>query len=165
MNHSVKSKTIRHDCHLLVSAAPAPPATCLVLQRFKPNRHDWNPRGGRAAGSPEPRRFSPKTSCFVFHGGSRLEGPAPRPAPTTPPGTVPTARFAQFCSSLGAISGNGECICTPNQLNNKKENNPTTTKQTPNWFLVSPAETQTHLPQPFRTHFPIAISPTRLPDT
>lgn len=76
MNHSVKSKTIRHDCHLLVSAAPAPPATCLVLQRFKPNRHDWNPCGGRAAGSPEPQRLSPKTSCFVFYGGSRLEGPA-----------------------------------------------------------------------------------------
>lgn len=40
MNHSVKSKTIRHDCHLLVRAEQNHLKTpVFLLQLFKSNRH------------------------------------------------------------------------------------------------------------------------------
>lgn len=40
MNHSVKSKTIRHDCHLLVRAEQNHLKTLVfLLQLFKSNRH------------------------------------------------------------------------------------------------------------------------------
>ena len=40
MNHSVKSKTIRHDCHLLVRAEQNHLKTLVFLfQLFKLNRH------------------------------------------------------------------------------------------------------------------------------
>lgn len=83
MNHSVKSKTIRHDCHLRASAAHSHPQT-LAPRRWQPTprRHRRAPRRGR--------RASPSWVCqdccckraALFRGArKRWEPPAGEPAP------------------------------------------------------------------------------------
>lgn len=89
MNHSVKSKTIRHDCHLLVRAEHRHLQTLVfLLQLFKSNRHELGSiQGDELPPLPLPRSelktsryFAPATTGVLPGGGC---GHVPTPALTT----------------------------------------------------------------------------------
>ena len=103
MNHSVKSKTIRHDCHLLVRAERRHPQT-LVLpwQRFQSNRRDPDPTPGAAPLPLPPVKIPARKELLVLHHPRRAH--PGQGGGTVPPGTAPTARPH---SSLGGAASLG----------------------------------------------------------
>lgn len=122
MNHSVKSKTIRHDCHLLVRAEPQHLQTLVfLLQLFKSNRRELEAIRGDELLPPPPAKIIAQNklsrgSCPEGSGGDVLPSP-----PATLPGHGPSHPLCPTCfwprSSLVPTSGNRACICTLNKRN------------------------------------------------
>lgn len=108
MNHSVKSKTIRHDCHLLVRAEHHHLQTLVfLLQLFKSNRHELESIQGDELLSLRSAKIIAQNELLIFYQpsrGSYLEGAVAmclhrcHRCPSPHLGTIPTTRFARPAS-------------------------------------------------------------------